>query len=242
MGNVYKIKKTNGTMINKKLIALSLTFLVLSIFLINLGSSVEPFDIIKETFSKWGSGGGLGDIMARGLLAIIVFLLISVGLSHIPSIGKQKGVVILISAIIAFIATAYFTPQEITAILTSYTALGLTVSTILPFLILAGFTYNAIKQQDIVLSMLSQIAWGLFALYGIYRFGTILNDKGWEGLGWPGLIVGVTIIIAAGAFIFQKSIRDALTKRIRDEEIERFKDEQARTRAVEVERAEATKN
>lgn len=240
MRNIYKHTLTENSMKKEYKQVLS-TLLILGLILtlsISLVSAA-PFDGLRSFYEDWESGSGLDIGITKVFLGIIIFLLITTGLGFVPSIGDKKAIVITISAIIAIIATAYFTPEEVTAIVTSYTALGLTITVLLPFLVLAGLTYNAISQQDTILSILSQIAWGLFAVFSTYRFLIIWLAEG--KLSTASYIVGIAVIVAALGFVFNKKIRQMVGERITEEDLEYAKNRSERARSREDDLAEATK-
>jgi hypothetical protein len=90
--------------------------------------------IIADTFWNWEKGDIDVTIVKYLFFFLILFLVTSI--LHLMQFPPQPFLRLIISAIVSFLAIAYITPGEIFALMTSYTALGLTLISILPFLIL----------------------------------------------------------------------------------------------------------
>ena len=146
------------------------------------------------------------------MITIVLYLLIS-------SIIKDKaGLIIILSAAISFLFTAYIAPAEIYSMLASYTAAGMAIITLIPLGILALFTYKAANDGNVAGIMLQWIAWGLYAVYLFYR---IILDYFFlkEGAFWTNGIVLAVGLIAAGMFLFNKTIIKFVMKKYSETEI-----------------------
>jgi|SRR3989344_152206 len=217
----------------KKEHKLILTFLILGLLVtslsVSLVSAANPLtDSLRSFYDKWASGEGLSNGVTKIFLGIIIFLLVTVGLEFTPGLKDKKAIIMIIAGAVAIIATAYFTPEEVIAIVTSYTALGLTLTALIPFLVVAGFTFTAVRNNDAVMMVMSQIAWGFFALFSLYRFWTLVYSN---RLGIAetladnpvAIIILATTILSALIFIFSKQIRRSLARMIIEAEIEAAK-------------------
>ena len=80
----------------------------------------------------------------------------------------------LISIPVAFLAVAYITPSELFTLLTSFSALGLTLSTIIPFIILLFFSAmmlsnEHVKSMTVAKVMFEVTIWWFFSGYLLFR-------------------------------------------------------------------------
>ena len=89
---------------------------------------------ISDLFTQW-EGGNLDVNIAKYLFWLMLTGLIWGALSF-AQFPPQKVFQALIALPVGFLVTAYITPSEVFTILTSYTALGITLSFLLPFMIL----------------------------------------------------------------------------------------------------------
>jgi hypothetical protein len=164
----------------------------------------------KTLFTKAGwdnyASANIAKIFFFLMMTIVVFIILG------PVLGdKQSGLMFLLSLLISFLSIAYITPAAIFSILESYTALGLTVTTLIPFAVLCGFTYRAAtaSQGQVTLIMMQWIAWVLFGAYSIYRF---VYDYFWASEGDPtinGIIIATTVLSVI-IFAFNKQIMNIL--------------------------------
>lgn len=213
------------------------TLLILSFFA-SVALAAEPFNTIRNTINIWSSGGGLGNSVDKLFIGIIIFLLITAVLTAIPTLEKQKGIVMIIGAIIAIIATSRFTTDEVLGIVTSYTALGLAISVLLPFIVMVGLTYNAVRSGDATLSVLSKFAWLLFAIFSGYRF--LIFPNGEMGIGF--WIIGISSLVGIIMFFGSKQINSMLYKTFYDADIAALKDRVSRAEQMMDQMAKATKH
>ncbi len=214
-----------------KILALSLLVVLMVSFLANFVAAQDAGEKAKDTmkiiagtfsdlFSRTGwTEGNLTPNIAKIFFFVMITIVIMLVLGAI--FKKHQTLVIILSALIAFLATAYITPKEVYSLLISYTALGLTLTTLIPLALLAGFTYKAATATEgkVQLVMLQWFAWGLFAVYSIYRF---VYD--WffskEGSGILNGIILATAIIATIVFAFNKRILRMIVRRFIEEHTE----------------------
>lgn len=171
----------------------------------------EKLGIIAGTFSDFFSktgweGGQLSTSVAKVIFFVIISLLIY--LIIYSTLGeKHNNLIAIISFLIGFLTTAYITPQEVFSLLNSYTALGLTLITLVPLIILGFITYFA-AVKGTPFDIIQYFGWILFAVYSLYRL-----VSGWsEGNAAVNWILLATAIISAGVVLFNKTIRRIITK------------------------------
>ena len=199
----------------KLLTFLLLGLLVSSFFIGVVSAKFSEGDIVpqsvKDALSSW-QFGKLDPGFAKILIFLIVFLVIFLLMENIFG-DKNRWITTSLSIIIAFLATAYLTPAEVLSLMTSYAALGLTITTLIPLALLAGLTYQSTKpDSNITLVLIQWLAWGLFLVYSIYKLiSAALSDQLYS--------IGVAIIVfgsAIAAFImivFNKQILRLITKK-----------------------------
>lgn len=187
--------------------------ILFSILFVSLISTVvsaagEWSGAFRTLFTDW-SGGNLGANTAKIFFFVMVSLLIYLLLSGI--MPKNATIVMILSGIVSFLATAYITPSEIYSILISYSALGLTLTTLVPLAILFGLTYRAASTGNVQMAMLQYFGWILFAVYSVYRF---IYDWAYaqEGSAAVNGIILATAVVAAIVALFNSSIRRLIAR------------------------------
>ena len=130
----------------------------------------------------------------------VVFLVVFLVLENIGIFNDKSGrqwISWLISAIIAILSTAYIAPADILSLMTSYTALGLTITTLIPLALLIGFTYQSTTsdRENAGMRIMQYLAWIIFLAYSVYRFlVAITNPTAYsQPVAW---IVGASAVIA----------------------------------------------
>ncbi len=170
------------------LLALLFSTLVISSIEFVSAQSVVP-DFFKDIWAQWSQGAGISENYARVMFLIIIGLLIYSVTDKIPGLaGEDKGWMRwVLAGVIAFLSTAYFTQAEIYALLISYSALGITLGMILPFLILVFFSYDIMANTNNirnawVRNSLVVMLWIVFGVYVVIRLfntsGAAISDLG----------------------------------------------------------------
>jgi len=176
------LKKRRSQSRDKVLLAITIATFIIFASLLNFvniggqeviitGNQVET-SFISDLFTNW-SEGNLDINIAKYLFWIILTVLIfaSFNFAKFPdSVFLQA----LIAIPVGFLVTAYITPAELFTVLTVYSALGLTLSVILPFAILLFFSSMLLSNEKIkrmtVGKILLQVSiWALFVGFMIYK-------------------------------------------------------------------------
>ncbi len=148
-----------------------LSFVVFSVILMSVGlvSAQGILDRWKE--------GALENLDAKILILILVAAIILVIL---VVIGLNTGLSLLISIPLAFILTAFVTPDAIIGVFKTYEPLPLIIATFIPLLVFFGLTYVAVMKGSRTAMTLQVFAWWAFFFYIIMRI-LISFAIGW---GW----------------------------------------------------------
>ena len=129
---------------DKLFVALAISVFLISAFLLSFinnsvvtGNAITgkiTTNFISDLFTNWGAGQ-LDLNIAKYLFLLMLTGLIwgALSFAKFPKYVIFQG---LIAIPIAFLATAYITPEEVFTILQSYTALGITLTFVLPFMIM----------------------------------------------------------------------------------------------------------
>lgn len=188
----------------------------------------------KEFFKGWMEGD-ISDWMKKLFITFVVFVVLFVLLLYIPVFSEHKGLAFILALVIGFFSTALFKIEEVNAIFEEYTALGLTLSVILPFIILMGLTFNAIRHVDSTLTVLSKLGWLFFGVFGIYRMFVFEGEK-----GAAFYVILISVVVSALFVFFWHIINKSLRETILEADIARYRDIHARSKAVINTNAEAT--
>ena len=153
----------------------------------SLGSSFDSL------FTSWQQGDVAPNVAKIVFAILLIFLIYSL----LDNVGlfKQKAVLWIISILVSALATLYLAPEEIYGMLVSYSALGLTLGSMIPFLVLFGFTITAIKSGEPGQIMMQWVAWILFGAFMIYRSIMFWFFEGTSGISNTvvAILLGATI-------------------------------------------------
>lgn len=226
--NGERVKKKDSH--EKQILAISIIAFFVFAFALNFvnvsqSSAQSPniitgYSILGNLFTNW-SGGNLDVSIAKYLFWIILTLFIFsvLNFAKFPTYGVLQ---FLIAIAVSFLSTAYLTPAEIFTILTTYSALGLTLSVIVPFLIIIFFSAmllsnEKLSQMTIAKVMMEVMIWLFFVGFLIYKL--ITGYAGHELSGGMRIVIFGVLVISGLILMFNKSFR----KWVRDLGIEIMK-------------------
>lgn len=135
------------------------------------------------------------NLFAKTLLFILVALIVYAVAGSLPMMrGDKTYIAALISIVVALLATFFLKSQEINTILLSYGALGITLTGILPFVLIMII---AKQLADAGYGFLNRVIWAVFLIVTGVRWLTATP----EDIGTFGTVV-YPIIIAAVIIMF----------------------------------------
>lgn len=116
---------------------------------------------IGYTLQGWQKG----NLDAEALKWLYFILIAVLVYSILGTIGLFDSSVVrwVLGAVVAFISTAYITPDQFWAIGQEYSVFGMTLSVFLPFIILFFFTFTAAKDGKADGLLLQWVVWVIFA-------------------------------------------------------------------------------
>ena len=183
--------------------------LMLFVMAVFLSSPVFGATVFETIFR---GGGGFGDFLAnlqdsllftQLLIFILVWLVVYSALGFIPVFSKKPGVLWIASAVIAILSTFYLDTTEVATILLSYTALGIVLSGIIPFLLLLAVSK---KLDDGGYSVFSKVIWVIFAIVLFFRW--LVADSGEFGVfgvwGFPIIVILSLLFAFFGGAVWER--------------------------------------
>jgi hypothetical protein len=179
-------------------------------------AQISGTSFISDFFTNW-SAGSLDVTIAKYLFWIMLLMLITdvLGFVGFPSNGFLQ---FLLALVVSFLATAYITPNEVYVMLTSYSALGLTLGTIIPFMIM-NFTSvmlagaKRVKQMSSGRLMLIFMLWLFWTGFLIYRVIMFWITYGFAALATGGgIVLVIVLIVSVIIFIANKQYRGWLQR------------------------------
>ena len=213
-GQKRNIKSSISELKTKHIFVLLGLFVVFSTLLMFNGNSIFTGEVIKgvdvskfdgsgisTVFSKWEAGNvdnGISKIFVFFIITILIFVSIDM-----LGLTKSSFIKFILALSVSYLATAYITPDEVFGLVQSYTALGLTLTSILPFVFLFLFSakfLSAAKWGDAGKVMLDRVLWIVFTLFLGYRVGVLYFSETAYGF----VVFGITGIsfIAASIIVF----------------------------------------
>lgn len=171
------------------------------------------FDPIKDLFSSWEEGQ-LSPNIAKYLFFFLLMIVIYGAAGMIP-FAKKKGIRTIFSAIVAFLAVAYFTPEDIYLLMSTYGAMGFAIAVIIPFSVLFYFTYMAAKKSDKsspVVVFMNYAAWIMFSIWLLYKLIWGWSNGVIGGLEFWLFLLG--LLLSLGMIFFNKQVRETIFKSV----------------------------
>jgi len=186
------------------------------------GSNSGGMSFIGDFFTNWQEGG-LDINVAKYILFFILGLLIF-SVLRMTNFPPVKGLQFIVSLIVSFLAVAYITPEEVFVIISTYTTLGVVLTTILPFVILCLFTValvapihidrgrNIVSAVSLPAVLLSILMWFFFCLYSVWRLVTGLIDGSLIWPAVPTIIMTITTAVSLGFLFLNGAFRTFITR------------------------------
>jgi hypothetical protein len=159
--------------------------------------------------------GGISQVVAaQWLLFFLVFLIVYAISANIPFLGKNRGFALRggVSIIIGILAVFFLKREEVYTILQSYTALGVALTVIVPFFVIAVVSKDLLESRHTVIS---KFIWILFLGTLMVRYLTAdPSEIGAFGKGafWVVAILSLVLLIWEGRiylYMFKKEMKEA---------------------------------
>lgn len=199
---------------------------------------------IGDMFANWGEGNLSVNIAKYLLWAVLALLLFSV-LENIRALrGETKDFIRwVIAIIVSFLAIAYVTPQEIYALMVSYTAMGFVLGGFLPILILMYFTWKLASHTKSAAEFVAMkvVTWFMWLGYTMFSVLKILYPPTNLGVTVAPSDVWVSWIFVAVGFIMlfiNGPIWRWFGKSMTTQELQNYRDMRRKSRVSNEEAAE----
>ncbi|MBI2629532.1 hypothetical protein HYW76_00355 [Candidatus Pacearchaeota archaeon] len=184
----------------------------------NAFTKISGPTLFEKVFGKTITGESIWNLALTKFLVFGMLLLIIVSvLEYVPIVGQGTGkgktaIRWLLAIIISYLSIIYIAPEELYAALVSYGAMGITLTSIIPFIIIFGITWELTKNPNPAKILLQKIIIWAFVLYLGYRISVLMWFPGKLDNVWKFAlpiyipIFGVLIIYAS----FNATIRQYL--------------------------------
>lgn len=174
------------------------------------GKMWEP---IKGFFAGTGDLTGGGEFIIKVFIWFLVFTIIFGVSEFIPGLADKNWLQFFFATIVSLLSVIYITPSELVVIMSTYTALAMTITTIIPLLILIGMSIKIMSSSDFSFMnvIVVKFLWVTYGLWLIYKVFT-LRIAGDAAGGWPLLVFLASLLITALFVFFDSKIRGLLFK------------------------------
>jgi MFS family permease len=144
-------------------------------------------------------GVGFGEFLfSKIMLFFLLFAIIFVALNNIDLFEENRPVHVIVTTITSIFAVRYLRPGEfINAILLPYTALGASITSLLPLIIFFYFVHKSGMGP-----FGRRAAWFTYGLFFIMLWGT----REYDSLGTANWVYIIALIFILASLIFDKSI------------------------------------
>ncbi len=201
----------------KKNLVLGFFSLFIFVVAINFVSAANP---IGDLFASWDDGNFSANIAKYLLWALVSMLVYGVS-DKFPGLKGRDLIKVPFALIVGFLSMAYITPVEVYSMMTAYSAMGFVLSSVIPFLILAFFTFDLAgkegePKEKVTYNVIATLMWVGFSLFMVVRAFTAPEGSG--VLTWG---------LAIAAIVMAISIRPIMTyigKQIHETKVDTYKE------------------
>lgn len=168
---------------------------------------------LGQLFASWTSGEDFDQNIAKFLFWIIVLLLLASAFNF-AGFPQHGFLQFLLALIVSFLATAYITPNEVFSLLAGYTALGLTLVSVLPLLSIFMFSAmlvsnEKLKKVTIGRIMIQIVLWAFYTIFLLYKLITGFVTGGISlAINISTIALSVCLVISFMILIFNKKFRN----------------------------------
>lgn len=191
--NVYKSEIPHNSMKKSSIFLLALFAVV---FLSTFVAAATVAQEAASSIANFFEGAGLSAGMMTKILLIVLLWLIVWNIVHELKLGGNSSLISsIIALIISILAFIYIPQEEINAIVLQYGAMGSTILTVIPFIIILWFS---LRTDNL---FIARITWIFYVFYYfllfVYKWATTEVPAGaaWWTVGLPYLIALVMGII-----------------------------------------------
>jgi len=206
-----------------KILGLFLLGLVFTSMLIGVVSA--QFDVgalkikgfFESIFGKIWSGESVFELaVIKFLFLILVGLLIYPIIKLIPGMKDHPTIQAVVAGIIAFLSVFYIAPGELYGVLQSYTALGITLTAVIPFMILLFFLWDLSLDPSPIKLIIMRLVSVVFSVFLLYRLAimwgaaSVPGSDVWDYAALTYTIILVCVIIVT---IWSRKLLQFVTRR-----------------------------
>jgi len=138
-------------------------------------------DLIKDAWNKssFKFSDQSKNLLAKGLLLILVILIVYSIMSFMPFIPEDKDWIgWLIAIIIGILSFLFISADEVRNILTTYEALGVALTSIIPLIVILTFCYKMREKKPTIANITNPALLIMFLLWAGYKWITYRPSSG----------------------------------------------------------------
>jgi hypothetical protein len=147
----------------------------------------------------------------KTLFFILVLLIVGVIITRIPLFKDKQWIAWMVSVIVSILAVFFIPTDLILPLLNPYSALGVGIISVLPFILMFLFVDNMIQN-----TFLRNIAWMFFALalltMTVYTAVLQNSDPSQYGSPWYSYIYGIASVLALVMVFINQKVHESLFK------------------------------
>ena len=201
-----------------KILVLVFASLIFLSVLAGFAVAATNLDSITASWNKIVSGlfgttlTAADTIVIKGLVWVLLFLIIYAIADVLPFLGaaekgKTKFLLRLgISAVVSYLAVAFLTPGELYASMQSYSAMGVVLTTLVPFAVILTVAWRLLEKPNPGNLLLQKLMFALFAAFLAYKvvdLGATTQVDIWG----PALVIYVVaFFVVLGMTLFNRTI------------------------------------
>jgi len=196
----------------------------------NPGGGGIDFNLMKSLFDvdNWLLGEEFSSYVAKVLFMVLLVLIIQGVAGFVPGIEDKGAIKWIFAVIVGYLGMAYITPDEIYAMMISYSAMGFAIGTIIPFIVIAAFTYQLAtkegKPSELVANKwIAKGVWLVFSLYILYKIISIWKAPELTSNGFMWMLV-IVLVISVVIFLSVRKIFKILRSTVTQEKFDKYKE------------------
>lgn len=175
-----------------------------------VGSAIVTGNVAENIFGNFinrmfGGEGSTTDEMVSKYLLLFMLVILIYSILSTAEWPDRDALRWLLAIPISFLAIAYITPAELLGLMSLYSATGLALSAVLPFMVMLFFNTQLLASKKINVGkiLLQWFMWGVFSLFLGYRM-VMLFIRGEADAGVVTVLFVAAFLISLAATIWNK--------------------------------------
>lgn len=126
--------------------------------------SLKAGDNLASWITAYEKGQGVSVVLIKYLFLVMIIMLVYSAFSYVgfPENGAARAI---LTVVFSILATILIDPNELVAIVRSYTAAGIALSLVIPILVLGFITFAVAVKVSSVGIVMQRIMWAFYSVY-----------------------------------------------------------------------------